>query len=95
MKESINWWNIINKIDHDSSTWDYLEPAEIIELLERIIEAKEKIKGLDNYISLKLSPPLQKLKTVANPFNKYEITYNYIAYKKRIKFKAKQLKSRL
>ena len=38
-KKSVNWWNIINKISHDKSTWDYLEPAEIVEILQRVTEA--------------------------------------------------------
>lgn len=95
LKKTVNWWNIITKIDHDNSTWDYLEPAEIIELVQRITEAKEKIKGLDNYISIKLSPALHKLKLAVNPFNKYEIPYNYSTYKRKLKYKAKSLKSRI
>jgi len=95
LKKTINWWNIINKIDHDNSTWDYLEPAEIIELVQRITEAKEKIIGLDNYLSIKLSPPLHKLKLAVNPFNKYEVPYNYARYKNRLKNKAKRLKSKI
>lgn len=95
MRKNVNWWSIINKIDHDNSTWDYLEPAEIIELVQRIAEAKEKIRGLDKYVSIKLSPALHKLKLAMNPFNKYEIPYNYIEYKDRLKSKAKKLKSKI
>ena len=60
-KKAINWWNLIKQISIDKSTWDYLEPAEIVEVLQRITEAKEKITGLDRYIHIHLSPALQKL----------------------------------
>ena len=63
-KRSFNWWNIITKISHDKSTWDYLEPAEIVEILQRVTEAKEKITGLDQYIRIYLSPALQKLQSL-------------------------------
>ena len=59
--KSVNLWNIITKLSHDKSTWDHLEPAEIVEILQRVAEAKEKIKGLDQYIRINLSPALQKL----------------------------------
>jgi len=96
LRKNVNWWNIINKIDHDNTTWDYLEPAEVIELVQRITEAKEKIKGLDKYVSIKLSPALHKLKLTVNPFNnKDENPYNYIEYKNRLKIKAKKLKSKI
>jgi len=89
LKENVNWWNIITKIDQDNSTWDHLEPAEIVELVQRIIEAKEKIKGLDNYIGIKLSPALHKLKLLVNPFTKYDIPQNYSTYKAKLKYKVK------
>jgi len=57
----INWWNIISSLRYDNSLWDYLEPAEIMEIVQRVKEAKEKIVGLDKYIHIDLSPALQKL----------------------------------
>ncbi len=57
----INWWNIISKLRYDDSLWDYLEPAEIMEIVQRMKEAKEKIAGLEKYISIDLSPALHKL----------------------------------
>lgn len=67
-KKPVNWWNIVTKISHDKSTWDYLEPAEIVEILQRVIEAKEKIVGLDQYIRIHLSPALQKLQFLTDPW---------------------------
>lgn len=97
MKKNVNWWNIITRIDHDNSTWDHLEPAEVMELVQRIAEAKDKIKGLDKYIGLKLSPALHKLGHAVNPFNKYEIPQNYTTYKTKynVKYNAKRFKSKI
>lgn len=72
-KKSVNWWNIITKISHDKSTWDHLEPAEIVEILQRVIEAKEKISGLDQYIRIYLSPALQKLQSLIGPWHIHSI----------------------
>ena len=98
MKKNVNWWNIITRIDHDNTTWDHLEPAEIIELVQRITEAKEKIKGLDKHIGLKLSPALHKLGMTINSFSKYDIP-QYATYKAKlkykVKYKAKKLKSKI
>lgn len=57
----VNWWNIIVKLKNDSSLWDYLEPAEIMELVQRMKEAKDMIAGLEKYINIDLRPALQKL----------------------------------
>ncbi len=57
----INWWNIIAKLRYDNSLWDYLEPAEVMEIVQRVREAKEKIAGLEKYIHIDLRPALQKL----------------------------------
>jgi hypothetical protein len=57
----VNWWNVIVKLRYDNSLWDYLEPAEIMEVVQRIKEAKEKIAGLEKYINIDLRPALQKL----------------------------------
>ena len=57
----VNWWNVIVKLRYDNSLWDYLEPAEIMEVVQRIKEAKEKITGLEKYINIDLRPALQKL----------------------------------
>lgn len=76
-KKSVNWWNIINKISHDKSTWDYLEPAEIVEILQRVTEAKEKIVGLDRYIRIHLGPALQKLQFLTDPW----YIYNFQSYR--------------
>jgi len=62
MKKQINWWKIISQISIDKTRWDYLEPAEIVEILQRVTEAKEKITGIEKYIHIDLSPALQKLK---------------------------------
>jgi len=60
-KTVVNWWNIIVKLKNDSSLWDYLEPAEIMELVQRMKEAKDMIAGLEKYINIDLRPALQKL----------------------------------
>ncbi len=57
----VNWWNIITKLKYDNSLWDYLEPAEMMEIVQRLKEAKEKIIGLDKYINIDIGPALQKL----------------------------------
>ena len=57
----VNWWKIIVKLRSDNSLWDYLEPAEIMEIVQMIKEAKEKIAGLEKYINIDLRPALQKL----------------------------------
>ena len=57
----VNWWKIIVKLRSDNSLWDYLEPAEIMEIVQMIKEAKEKITGLEKYINIDLRPALQKL----------------------------------
>lgn len=57
----VNWWNIIVKLKNDSSLWDYLEPAEMMELVQRMKEAKDMIAGLEKYINIDLRPALQKL----------------------------------
>ena len=57
----VNWWNIIVKLKNDNSLWDYLEPAEMMEIVQRIKEAKEMITGLDKYINIDIRPALQKL----------------------------------
>ena len=75
-KKSVNWWNIITKISRDKSTWDYLEPAEIVEILQRVAEAKEKIGGLDQYIRIHLSPALQKLQFLMDPWYVHNIQSN-------------------
>ena len=77
-KKPVNWWNIITKISRDKSTWDYLEPAEIVEILQRVTEAKEKIAGVDQYIRIHLSPALQKLQFLTDPWYAYGIQlYRY------------------
>jgi hypothetical protein len=75
-KKPVNWWNIITKISHDKSTWDYLEPAEIVEILQRVTEAKERIAGLDQYIRIYLSPALQKLQYLMDPWYNPNIQSN-------------------
>ena len=57
----VNWWNVIVKLRYDNSLWDYLEPAEIMEVVQRIKEAKEKIVGLEKYINIDLRRALQIL----------------------------------
>lgn len=81
MKRAINWWNIINKIARDKSTWDQLEPAEIIELVQRIAEAKKKIKDFDKHIIIQLSPALKRLCRLMAPLNNYPTSSNLTLYK--------------
>lgn len=76
-KKSVNWWNTIDKISRDKSTWDYLEPAEIVEILQRVTEAKEKIAGLDQYIRIHLDPALQKLQFLTDTW----YIYNFQIYR--------------
>ncbi|WP_414469109.1 hypothetical protein [Methanobacterium sp. ACI-7] len=66
MAKNINWWNIIAKLRYDKSYWHYLEPAEIMEIVQRIKEAKEKIIGLEKYIHVDLRPALTKLNQVVH-----------------------------
>jgi hypothetical protein len=80
-KKSVNWWNIITKLSQDTSTWDYLEPAEIVEILQRVTEAKEKIRGLDQYIRIHLSPALQKLQYLVDHRHISEIQNLNLVYK--------------
>lgn len=75
-KNPVNWWHIINKISYDKSTWDHLEPAEIVEILQRVTEAKEKIKGLDKYVHIGLSPAFKKLHVLLTNYRHcYSIEY--------------------
>ncbi len=63
-KSSVNWWNIIAKLRYDKSLWDYLEPAEIIEIVQRVREAKQKIKGLEKYMHIDLKPASRKINSL-------------------------------
>jgi hypothetical protein len=65
-KRAVNWWKLITQLSTDKTKWDYLEPAEIVEILQRIAEAKEKIIGLEKYLHIDLSPAFQKLGTLMN-----------------------------
>ena len=62
MTNVVNWWSIIARLMHDKSYWHHLEPAEIMEIVQKIKEGKEKIWGLDNVIQIELRPALHKLK---------------------------------
>lgn len=64
INRSVNWWSLITQLSIDKTKWDYLEPAEIVEILQRIIEAKEKIIGLEIYLHIDLSPAFQKLQSL-------------------------------
>ena len=64
--KSVNWWKLITQLSIDKSKWDYLEPAEIVEILQRVTEAKEKIVGLEKYVHIDLSPAFQKLGALMN-----------------------------
>jgi hypothetical protein len=68
----VNWWGIIAKLRYDKSYWHHLEPAEIMEIVQRIKEGKEKIWGLDKFIQIELRPALHKLNRMRN--------YLYITY---------------
>jgi hypothetical protein len=63
-KNTVNWWNIIAKLRYDKSLWDYLEPAEITEIIQRIREAKQKIKGLERVMHIDLKPALRKMNSL-------------------------------
>lgn len=63
-KNSVNWWNIIAKLRYDKSLWDYLEPAEIIEIVQRVREAKQKIRGLEKFMHIDLKPALRKMNSL-------------------------------
>lgn len=82
LKRAVNWWNIITKIAKDKSTWDHLEPAEIIELVQRIAEAKKKIKDFDKHIIIQLSPALKRLCLLMTPGDIYLIHSNLTLYKR-------------
>lgn len=69
MTNIINWWDIIAKLRYDKSYWHHLEPAEIMEIVQRIKEGKEKIWGLDKFIQIELRPALRKLNRMRNHFN--------------------------
>ncbi len=69
MKKPVNWWKIITQLSIDKTKWDYLEPAEIVEILQRVTEAKEKIIGLEKYLHIDLSPALQKLGLLISHLN--------------------------
>ncbi len=66
VKRSVNCWDMINKINMDKSLWDYLEPAEIMEIVQRANEARERIKGLEKYFHIDLTPAFQKLGSIAH-----------------------------
>ena len=61
MTSVVNWWDIIAKLRYDKSYWHHLEPAEIMEIVQKIKEGKEKIWGLDKFIQIELKPALRKL----------------------------------
>jgi len=62
----VNWWNIIAKLKYDKSYWHHLEPAEIVEILQRIKEGKEKIWGFHKLIQIDVRPALRKLYRMHN-----------------------------
>ncbi|MGB9978124.1 hypothetical protein [Methanobacterium sp.] len=69
MTNIVNWWNIIAKLRYDKSYWHHLEPAEIMEIVQKIKEGKEKIWGLDTFIQIELRPALRKLNRMRNQLN--------------------------
>lgn len=74
-KKAINWWTIIAKLRYDKTIWDYLEPAEIMEIVQRVKEAKEKIAGLEKYVHIDLRPALRKLNLLMNQLH-FSNVYN-------------------
>jgi len=60
-KGAVNWWNIIARLRYDKSLWEYLEPAEIIEIVQRVREAKQKIIGLERAMHIDLKPAFRKM----------------------------------
>ena len=75
MERSINWWNIINKLSLDNSLWDYLEPAEIMEIVQRIREAMENMKGFEKYVTIDLDPAIKKLESLVHLYLNTHILY--------------------
>lgn len=78
--KKVDCWDIIAKLRYDKSYWHHLEPAEIIEIVQRIKEGKEKIWGLDKFIQLELKPALRKLKYIR--YRSYMIHFQYLNYLK-------------
>lgn len=66
MKNVVNWWDIIAKLRYDKSYWHHLEPAEIMEIVQKIKEGKEKIWGWEKVIRIDLRPALRKLNRMRN-----------------------------
>lgn len=66
MTTVVNWWDIIAKLRYDKSYWHHLEPAEIMEIVQKIKEGKEEIWGLDKFIQIELKPALRKLNQMRN-----------------------------
>jgi hypothetical protein len=64
LKDTVNWWNIIAKLKHDKSYWHHLEPAEIMEIVQRIKEGRKKICGLETVVKIDLRPAWGKLNRV-------------------------------
>jgi hypothetical protein len=85
-KNPVNWWNIIAKLRYDKSIWDYLEPAEIIEIIQRVNEAKKKIKGLEKHINIDLRPAFQKLNSLMHVSNVNLNNYDffYLTFQQKI-----------
>jgi hypothetical protein len=77
MNTSVNIWKIINKLSRDKSLWEYLEPAEIMEIVQRITEAKNKIKGLEKHVHIDLTPALRKLESVMGHLHLNSNVLNY------------------
>lgn len=73
-KSSVNWWNIIAKLRYDKSLWDYLEPAEIMEIVQRVKEAKQKIIGLEKFMHIDLRPAFVKMNSLRVHFGNCKLT---------------------
>lgn len=62
--KNVNLWDIIAKLRYDKSYWHHLEPAEIMEIVQRMKEGKEKIYGLEKWLRIDLRPAFRKLNRV-------------------------------
>ncbi len=71
MNNTVNWWNIITKLKYDKSYWHHLEPAEIMEVVQRIKEGRKKILGLEKVVKIDLRPALGKLNRLKTNFHLY------------------------
>ncbi|MGF7118366.1 hypothetical protein [Methanobacterium oryzae] len=73
MNDKVNCWDIISKLRYDKSYWHHLEPAEIMEIVQRIKEGKKKIYGLDKWFKIDLRPALRKLNRMRSHIHVFHV----------------------